>query len=311
MGATIPSFRSLFHDLEGYGGTQAYEAVLRPWLPRAREAMAVLGQYGDPAARTWRRDDPDPCSGGDRHRSYSCLEHLYALSRVSDLLLVPFEPVRPELLGGTEYDRPWQPGAVVMAEQRMAWWQALGMTPIAETQPFHPFYHEIVQVEQVDDPAAPIQVTATRWAGFLLGQLLFARAGVAVRGGRDHIVKEIAETSRLYWTYRRNNRRAVDASHGWGHNSQWGTDFRRDYVTDEAYHYNVDGFIDGPIPLLDAAGQVDPAATTEELSARGALEVMRHRCLVTEPEGVWQVDLDNYTHREPRAPAPGGMHNDR
>jgi hypothetical protein len=33
-------------------------------------------------------------------------------------------------------------------------------------------------------------------------------------------------------------------SHGWGSNSQWGTDFRRDYVTDEAYVYNVDGTID-------------------------------------------------------------------
>jgi len=309
--ATIASFRPLFHELEQYDATHAYEEVLRPWLPRAREAMAVLGRYGDPAARTWRADAPDPCSDGDRHRYYSCLEHLYALSRVSDLLLVPFEPIRPERLGGTEYDRPWVPGAVVTAEQRLAWWQALGMTAIPETQPFHPFYHEVVVVEQAEDPAEPIIVTATLWTGFLLGQLLFARAGVAVRGGRDHIAKEIAETSRLYWAYWRNNRRAVDASHGWGSNSQWATDFRRDYVTHDAYHYNVDGFNDEAIPLLDADGRVDPSATSEELSPRGALEVMTHRCLVTEPEGFWEVFLDNYTHREPRAPAPGVLHNDR
>src|SRR5258706_641084 len=197
---------------------------------------------------TCRAAAPVPWSGGARHRYYTCLEHLYALSRVSDLLLVSFEPIRPEVVVGGRCQvgpgGPWVPDAAVTAEQRMAWWQALGMTPIAETQPFHPFYHEIVQVEQAKDPSEPITVTATLWSGFLLGQLLFARAGVAVCGGRDHIVKEIAETSRLYWTYWRNNRHAVDASHGWGHNSQWATDFRRDYVTDEGYHYNVDGQID-------------------------------------------------------------------
>ncbi|HEU5422221.1 MAG TPA: hypothetical protein VFU72_01660, partial [Nitrolancea sp.] len=247
---------------------------------------------------------PDPCRGDD-HRYYSCLEHLYALSRVSDLLLVPFEPVRPELLGDTiRNGEPWQPGAVVTEEERRGWWQALGMRPISEAQPFHSFYHEIVAVEQAEDPSEPISITTAIWSGFLLGQLLFARAGVAVRGGREHIVKEIAETSRLYWTYWRNNRHAVDDSHGWGSNSQWGTDFRRDYVTAEAYHYNVDG----TIPLLDDQGQVDPTALTEELSARGALEIMTHRCLVSQHEGFWHVDLGEYTHREPRTPTPVAAH---
>ena len=304
MGARIPSFKALFHALEVYEGAHAYEEVLLPWLPRAQEAMAKLGQYGDPVAMAWRRGDSDPCRGNDLSY-YSCLQHLYALSRVSDLLLVPFEPVRLELLRDTIRDgEPWLPSAVLTEDERRAWWQALGMSPIPETQPFHPFYHEIVAVEQAEDPTEPISVTATLWTGFLLGQMLFARAGVAVRGGREHIVKEIAETSRLYWTYWRNNRRASDASHGWGHNSQWATDFRRDYATHEAYYYNVDGNIDGPIPLLDADGRVDPEATTEELSPRGALEIMRHRCLVTEPDGFWLVELGHYTHQEPRTPAP-------
>lgn len=299
MAVVIPSFRALFDELEAYeDGPYAYEKVLVPWLAHAQEAMAVLSQYGDPAAIAWRVDDPDPCSGGDR-RFYTCLEHLYALSRVNDLLLVPFEPVRPELLRDTNWNgEPWRPDAVVTEDERRAWWQALGMRPIPEAQPFHPFYHEIVAVEQAEDPAEPIRVTATLWGGFLLGRMLFARAGVAVRGGREHVVKAIAETSRIYWTYWRNNRHAVDASHGWGHNSQWSTDFRRDYVTDEAYYYNVDG----TTPLLDADGRVDPAATTEELSPRGAIEVMTYRCLVTEPEGFWNVELAGFTHREPRTP---------
>lgn len=306
MVATIPSFRALFHELYEYEGTRAYEEVLLPWLPRAQEAMAVLDRYGDPAAIAWRKDDPDPCNGGD-HRYYTCLEHLYAASRVSDLLLVPFEPIRPELLGNTIRDgEPWRPVAAITEAERCAWWQALGMTPISETQPFHPFYHEIVAVEQAEDPAEPISVMATIWTGFMLGQMLFARAGVAVRGGREQIVKEVAETSRLYWTYWRNNRCAVDRSHGWGSNSQWSTDFRRDYITHEAYHYNVDGVE----PLLDTHGQVDPEATTDEVSPRGAVEIMTHRCLVTEPEGFWLVELDLYTHHEPRTQTSADAHKD-
>lgn len=292
MHATIPGFRALFHALEEHSGDSAYDAVLQPWLPKAQQAMAVLSRYGDPAARTWARGEPDLCNGGNS-QFYSCLEHLYALSRVNDLLLLSFEPDR---LGRQAANR--ESWAEVSAEEYLAWWQALGMTQIARAQPFHPFFHEIVTVEQAEDPSEPIQVTQTLWPGLLLGSMLFSRAGVVVRGGSEHIVKEIAETSLLYWTYERNNRRATDASHGWGHNSQWATDFRRDYVTDEAYYYNVDGMT----PLFDADGRLDQAAADEHLTPQGAIEIMTHRCLISTPEdeksGI--VFLDDHTYQEPR-----------
>jgi hypothetical protein len=43
-----------------------------------------------------------------------------------------------------------------------------------------------------------------------------------------------------YWSWWRRNRGVVDCSHGWGGNSQWRTDFRRDYVVGDKLHYNVD-----------------------------------------------------------------------
>jgi hypothetical protein len=67
MPADLPSFRSLYGELNGYLGANAYEEILLPWVPLGQEAMGVLGQYGGAAAMTWRADDPDPCSGGDRH----------------------------------------------------------------------------------------------------------------------------------------------------------------------------------------------------------------------------------------------------
>lgn len=321
----IPAFQALFYELEEYRGSNAYKDILEPWLPQALQAMAVLSRYGDAAARTWREGDSDLCNGGNSH-FYSCLEHLYALSRVHDLLLLPFEPDRlgrrrKEQVFWAEISedefqavlqqiwpnqipfdldqlrrREVKPRAAVSADEYLAWWRALGMTQIAETQLFHPFYHEIVTVGQAEDPSEPIQIVQTLWPGFLLGSMLFSRAGVVVRGGREHIVKEIAETSLLYWTYIRDNRRTTDASLGWGHNSQWGTDFRRDYVTDKAYYYNVDG----EKPLFDADGRLDQDAIGDGLTPQGAIEIMTHRCLISVPEAVGEAYLDLHTYQEPR-----------
>lgn len=285
----MPSFRTLYHELKEYTyrGSRAYEDVLRPWLPNALKAMSVLSQFGDPAMRAWREGDPehpDPCNGGDRNYLGS-LERLYALSRVNDLLLISFEPEpsQPVRVYGLS------PVAGVTADKYLTWWTGLGMAQIPESQPFHPFYHEIVTVEQSDAADEPIQVIDTVWPGFMLGSMLFSRAGVRVRGGRNHLVKEVAETSCLYWTYARKNRPTDDLSHGWGHNSQWATDFRRDYMTDEAYYYHVDGYK----PLFDADGKLDQDLRPDELTERGALEIMTHRCIITAGAGP---DFETYPY---------------
>jgi len=82
----------------------------------------------------------------------------------------------------------------------------------------------------------------------MIGCMMFCRAGVTVRGGTHFIEKNIAETSKIYFTFRRNNRPYEDLSHGWGHNSQWRTDFRRDYVTDSEFYYNVDNNVELVFP---------------------------------------------------------------
>ena len=56
---------------------------------------------------------------------------------------------------------------------------------------------------------------------------------------------------------------ASDLSHGWGHNSQWRTDFRRDYEESAELHYNVDGrwLIGEPLP----EGEEDLASLPDEI----------------------------------------------
>lgn len=290
----IPSFRALYHELEEYRGSSAYADVLQPWLPQALQAMAALSRYGDPSTRHGYVAENDLCNGGDRHY-YSCLEHLYALSRVNDLLLIHFEPRPSEPLDVYGLS----PIAAITADEYLAWWQALGMTQIADSQPFHPFYHEIVNVEQADDPDEPIQVVRTMWPGLLLGRMLFSRAGVQARGGTNHIVKRTAETSRLYWAYARRNRPTYDDSHGWGHNSQWTTDFRRDYVTAEAYEYNVDA----DNPLVDADGQLNSYVASQGLVIQEAIEVLRNRCFISKRSvsaSSDDLDLSYVSYREER-----------
>ncbi|WP_062437326.1 hypothetical protein [Herbidospora daliensis] len=123
---------------------------------------------------------------------------------------------------------------------------------------FHPFFHEVAEVRQSSDPGEPPEIVQERWPGFLLGSLLVSRAGVVVTAGERHLVAGVADRSPLYWTYHRRDRPARDLSHGWGHNSQWRTDARRDYLVDGRFHYNVDG--------------------TEPPSSQEEIDLVRHRC---------------------------------
>lgn len=177
------------------------------------------------------------CDGGRAWR-------LYALSRVVQLLQLRYAP----------------PAAGDYRE----FMESLGMHQMAVPQ-FHPFWHEIVSV---DEQAAPIAIVSEFWPAYALGSLLITRAGCAVTAGPDQFTKEIAEHSTLYWALTRPNRPTADLSHGWGSNSAWRTSFRRDYALDGAFHYNVDAKPKGTPPADD------------DLDAMERLELLRFRCFV-------------------------------
>jgi hypothetical protein len=291
MVASMPAFRMLFHRLVEYEGNNVYHDVILPWQSHALNAMNVLQSYGSVESILWNKEHVDACSGGE-HDYYSCLEHLYALSRVSDMLLLPFQPVRkPTTISNPAYDEGWMP--LIKLEERNEWLRSLGMSETSHPT-FHPFYHEIVEVDQTADPDEPISLVETFWPGFLLGHMLFCRAGVRVRGGENFIRKDIAENSRLYWTYTRNNRQTVDLSHGWGHNSQWGTDFRRDYVTNEAYYYNVDGEYD----IHEEARDEYLNGDSPHLTLPQRIELLTNRCFIITPERFYDEEFWSISYRE-------------
>ena len=288
------SFRALYWDILAYKGQHLHTDVLLPWQPHAESAMEELRPYGSADAIGWRKNRAIQWAYDDPFQVD--LWELYALSRVSDLLLLPFQAMSHAKSQAERHGwHPWA-GPPITIEERTAWFRSLGMRHV-EHPTFHSFYHEIVEVEPAADPAEPISLVRTIWPGFLLGQMMVCRAGVRVRGGLRHILKEIAEKSTLYWTFRRNNRPASDQSHGWGHNSQWRTDFRRDYEDVTAFWYNVDG--DAPDEMEGRWADPDD---DDGLTPSQRWELVVNRCfIVTLPSPPkWEPYPFPWPYREDR-----------
>lgn len=239
-------YRQLHDEILRYEGDALFHDLLRPWL---------TAQDGE---RRWldairaRRGGPVPSMTTEE------LWRLYALSRIIQLLQLSFGPRTPD------YARDVAP---IGAGDYAHFIGALGLEPVRNAG-FHPFHHEVVTVDQAADEDAAPEVVQVYWPGCRLGPLLISRAGCRVRAGRRHLVRQIAESSTLYWAASRNTRPTDDPGRGWGSSSQWRTSFRRDYSLDGALYYNVDA-------------KPDPGADDPELDEADRAELLRHRCFVT------------------------------
>lgn len=272
--------RALYEALLDTDGP--YEDVIDPWLAQAAADGYVerLHTAATPHSHWW----------ADKDNGWHLLWELYALSRVSDYLLL--DPQLPPYL-------------------RL--FTGLGMTPF-EQAPFDPFLHEIVEVEQAEDPDSPIEILDVRWPGLMLGELLFGRAGVRVRAGAAHAERGVADGGPIYWTHRRAHRPTRDLSQSWGSNSQWRTDFRLDYRTPDGDLLNVaeDAPIDGR-PDLDPNDYGNLGPEERLLTPAERRDLLRHRCLLRAPEAAaalaaaspgWDQDLFPYEWRLPATEEP-------
>lgn len=239
-------YRVLHEALLSYDRDTPWTHLLAPWLERYGEERRWLDTL---CARTGRLLPPMTADESMR---------LYALSRIVELLQLSLAPRTAE--------HAWDP-APVSRDEHARFMDALGLERI-DRGGFHPFFHEVVVVDQTEDDGAAPEVVEEFWPGYMLGSLLVTRAGCRVRAGRRHLDKPVAERSTLYWAYARNGRPTEDLGLGWGGNSQWRTQFRRDYLLDGVLHYNVAPAASPPTPDPD----LGPAET---------LELVRHRCFVT------------------------------
>jgi hypothetical protein len=258
-------YRELYDRMLRYEGASLFSDLVKPWLCRQEGERRWLEEFSA------RPGDPiPPITDEESWR-------LYALSRISDLLLLSFAP--PAAVP----EDSWRLAKVELDEyvEVMSYF---GFRRLDRSS-YHPFFHEIVIVEQSSDAETHISVREEYWPGFMLGRLLFSRSGCRVAGGSDHVVKRVAENSTLYWAFARKTRPTADLSVGWGSNSQWRTGFRRDYFVGDTLFYNVDA-------------RPQDMTLDEDLSTGEQLELLRNRCFVRCDKAHvdrWPYDL---RHRE-------------
>ncbi|WP_431286285.1 hypothetical protein [Roseateles chitinivorans] len=245
-------FRPLHDELLEYTGGALFDDVLIPWLQTNASDVEWLRAFGQRANRLIpAATDED-------------LWRLYAVSRVIDLLMRRFQTAQADGSEGT--------GLAVSHDEFKRFAQAIGLD-VVQPQRYSPFHHEIVGLIRSGDGAQSVRILGQHWPCLMLGPLLFLRAGVTVSAGTRVLRPDIADKSKLYWTYHREARPHEDLSHGWGHNSSWRTCFRRDYLLDGTFHFNVDG--------RDDLSEVESGTLDEYgLTVEERKELVVNRCFV-------------------------------
>lgn len=244
------AWRALFDALRDYRGASTFDDVLQPWLQQ------------NVAESAWLAALASGTDGGIAPASEQTLWRLYALSRVAQVMVLPFQQSRAD---GSDW-----PGPALSADDVERFFAGLGLSVLRPAR-FTPCHHEIVAVAPADDPRASPRPVAYRWPCLMAGPLLIQRAGVVVRAGATFARPGLADRSTLYWAYRRKYRAYHDLSRGWGSHSAWRTRFRRDYHRGDTFHFNGDGRRDlaSLAPEARDGGGLDRAQRAELLMHRG------------------------------------------
>ena len=254
MPASLHSHVDLFraiHELDSEA--DLFQELLRPWIDEEREWLTAFARHASPAAiaieDSWR---------------------LYALSRINQVLLLAFQKGTHDNWGGP---------ALRLADY-LAFMTGMGCHVVDEAA-YSPFFHEIVDIVDADRTLPRkdcIDLARVDWPALMLGPMMFSRAGVAVSCMPGVLQPEIATSSTLYWAHRRKFRRTADLANGWGSNSQWRTQFRRDFIVGDELLFNADGKYDLNHRALQP---LDDGLTRAE-----RIELLTHGCFVncTKPD---------------------------
>jgi len=244
------SYSDFLHSLHRYQGPSVHEEILLPWVEQNGAEIYWLDKFANRPAR------PIPkASDYDLYR-------LYGLSRIVQLLEYAFQPE-------SEKEVYWK--CPLSLESYLDFAVRIGLRPVFDL-PFHPFYHETVVVSGLSSDGG-VHIQQELWPPTFLGKMLFHRGGCVVTGAKGLVEPGIADRTTVYWADTRKYCPRADLGDGWGHNSQWLTRFRRDYLLDGVYHYNADG----KKPITPET----PDTTDDTLTFEQRMELLRHRRFVT------------------------------
>jgi hypothetical protein len=238
--------QSLQWGIRGFDGGSLAGEVLMPWA----HELVFVRRWLD--ALRQRPGSPVPAA----HQTE--LVALFQLDQVAQALLPSFQQTCAECAGTG--------GARITRGEYVDFFLALGFE-VLDAPAFSAVFHEIVVAHAAPARDAPITLLRELWPGLTLGPMVFSRAGVEVSGGAEVLDPELATTSMLYWTNHRCRRPCDDLSMGWGANSSFYTEFRRDLVIGGKAYLQV-----------DAPEDSDPQQ--REFTLAQWQEFMLHRCFV-------------------------------
>lgn len=206
---------------------------------------------------------------------------LYAISRIFDLIITKLQSVN---IGKTN-------SQYISNETVLDFGNRIGVKE-KEIKSYHPFYCEIFSVRE-NNNIDEILIDKIHWPAFHLNGMLVCRAGVSISSPRNLVDPLVAATSTLFWSYIRENRTASDQSHGWGHNSQWRTDFRIDLDCEDKYIYNYKSHGKRNINLNDDG--LDGSEIIDGMGIVDRRSLIRNRCKIKDiPIEIPEVDIYPY-----------------
>lgn len=239
-----------FETILDFKAEDFFESVIKKWI--------VENDY-----KNYISNISNKISGRKNELLQEDIWELYALSRVLDLLTLPFQT------DNDADDSDWKGPRITVAEY-IEFNNLLGLeitTPFS----FKPFNCEIIEAQiGMND----FEIIECNFPAAKLNNLMIKKAGVKILLNPDKFNLNLINKASIYWAFRRKNRKYFDLSQGWGSNSQWRTDLRLDIETENSYIYNVTGKFNLNSPTIELMEELNQ----QDLGLNEAVEltVFRH-----------------------------------
>lgn len=239
-----------FETILDFKAEDFFESVIKKWI--------VENDY-----KNYISNISNKISGRKNELLQEDIWELYALSRVLDLLTLPFQT------DNDADDSDWKGPRITVAEY-IEFNNLLGLeitTPFS----FKPFNCETIEAQiGMND----FEIIECNFPAVKLNNLMIKKAGVKILLNPDKFNLNLINKASIYWAFRRKNRKYFDLSQGWGSNSQWRTDLRLDIETENSYIYNVTGKFNLNSPTIELMEELNQQDL--ELNEAVELTVFRH-----------------------------------
>lgn len=211
------SIKELYFKILEFEGENIYNSVLKNWVNNNKYSKYLLN-----ISNKIQIDNTD--------LSQEDIWEFYALTRVLDILTLPFQP------NNNADGSDWL-GPKLSISEYIDFNHLLGLE-LTTPQIFNTFDCEIIEAHSgIND----FQIIECVFPAVKLKNLMIKRAGMKISLNPNKYDLSLVNNASIYWTFRRKNRKYLDLSQGWGSNSQWATDLRLDIETKDSFIYNQKG----------------------------------------------------------------------